>query len=273
MRTDTEDLPDAVSTGAKASRIEIAAAVNDHQVLDYCLRRSPDVIDGAGALAIYEGYGCAGDAYNAALDAAKSEYLMLVHQDVYLPKGTLANLEQMLDRLSEADPNWAVVGVIGMTAGGETVGQTWSTSQGGLVGFPVDRPVQVETLDEMLLVVRTAKGLRFDPHLPLFHLYAADIIQIARQAGLTSYVIPLMAVHFERRVVKLGEDYRRAYRYFQKKWRDRLPLPNLICPVVDHPWRLIWKDLKLRKANGFARDRPPPKGDPVEIARSLEAAR
>jgi hypothetical protein len=263
----------AEPVGDTATRVAVAAAVNDHRVLEFCLRRSPDLVDGAATLKIYEGFESAGAAYNAALDETTADYLVLVHQDVLLPEGAVASLKETLDDLSETDPSWAVAGVIGMDSAARVVGQTWSTSQGGLIGPPVEKPVKVETLDELILIVRTASNLRFDESLPLFHLYAADIIQIAKSAGYSSYVIPLMVVHFERRVVKLGDDYMRAYRYVQAKWSDRLPIPNLICPIVANPWRVRWQDFRLRKANGFARNRPEPSGDPAEIARSLARVR
>lgn len=249
--------------------VDVAAAVNNDAVLSNCLRRSPDVQSGRLAVRAYKEFRCAGLAYNKALDETSADVLVLAHQDVYLPAGFLDRLQVELGRLTEADPEWALAGVTGLDAEGRFHGRTWSTGLGALFGEAPSEPVWVETVDEMLLFVRRASGLRFDDGLPGFHLYATDAIQIAKAAGRRSYVIDAPAIHHSRAVVALDAGYRAAYRYMQRKWRSELPIPNLVCPVTRGPLMLLKKDARIRWRHRGKPRPPEPTDDPSVIARRI----
>jgi hypothetical protein len=244
----------------------LAAAVNNLAVLANCLQRSPDVASGALSLQTYEGFKSAGLAYNQALQDSAADVLVLAHQDVYLPAGFLAGAREEVRRLNALDPDWALAGVTGKDAAGTFHGRTWSSGLGMLMGEAPATPVAVETLDEMLLFVRRASGLRFDEDLPSFHLYAADGVQIAKARGLKSYVIDAPAIHHSRAVVALDGGYRQAYRYMQKKWRASLPLPNLVCPITRSPFTLLLRDARLRRRHRGKPRPAEPQDDPSAIA-------
>jgi hypothetical protein len=248
---------------------ELAAAVNSQEILENCLKRSPDVASGELQLRNYEGYGCAAAAYNAALRDARADVLILAHQDVYLPAGFLAGATKRLAELSRIDPDWAVAGVAGQDHGRVFRGQTWSSGLGTVLGQRPTAPIHVATLDEMLIFIRREAGLSFDEAMPSFHLYAADVVKTAEAKGLRSYVVDTPAVHHSRAVVALDGGYRAAYRYMQRKWRKELPIPNLVCPITRSPLPLLLRDFRLRRRHG-GRPRPPePRDDPSVIARRL----
>jgi hypothetical protein len=257
-------------TDSLAPTIDLAAAVNNREVLRNCLQRSPDVASGALSLRTYENYPTAAAAYNAALDDTMADVLVLAHQDVYLPKDFLLGARHQLAELAHVDPNWAVAGVAGLNAERVFQGRTWSSGLGAMLGEKPQAPVHIETLDEMLLFVRTASRLRFDEAMPSFHLYAADIVKTAQSLGLRSYVIDTPAIHHSRAVVALDGGYRSAYRYMQRKWRKELPIPNLVCDITRGPFSLLLKDFRLRhKHRGQVRP-VEPSDDPSRIARSLD---
>ncbi|WP_293904495.1 hypothetical protein [Phenylobacterium sp.] len=246
--------------------IDVAAAVNSRGVLANCLQRSPDIASGALTLRTYEACRSASQAYNRALADTAADVLVLAHQDVYLPAGFLEHARAELRRLDALQPSWALAGVTGLDAQKVFHGRTWSSGLGQLLGERPAAPVAVETLDEMLIFVRCASGLRFDEDLPGFHLYAADAVQIARARGLGSYVIDAPAIHHSRAVVALDGGYRKAYRYMQRKWRAQLPIPNLVCPITRSPLTLLLRDLRIRrKHRGKARPTEPT-DDPSAIA-------
>ena len=252
-----------------ALSIDIAAAVNRRDVLANCLGRSPDIAEGAARLRTYEGFSTAGAAYNAALDESDAEVLVLVHQDVYLPRGFLANLRARLAELESLDPNWAVAGVIGLDENSRLRGQTWSSGLGKLVGEAVETPALVATLDEVILIVNRRAGLLFDPELPSFHLYAADIVLSARARGLRAYAIHAPIVHHSRPVVGLDAGYKRAYRYMQRKWRAVLPVPNLVCPLKRSPLPMLIWDLRTRWLHRGKPRAGDPTDSPADVARRL----
>lgn len=249
--------------------IAVGAAVNDAATLAQCLARSPDIAAGTLRLRTYEGYATAGIAYNAALDECEAAWLLLAHQDVYLPAGFAARLTATLTALTESAPDWAVAGVVGGTAAGEVIGAVWCSGNQRLISGTEALPARAATLDELIIVVRTASAIRFDPLLPSFHLYAADIILIAAAAGFSSWVVDAPVVHHSRPVVNLGGGYAEAWHYMRRKWRAQLPIPNLVCPITASPLSLWEKDLRIRIANRGRKQRGEAPGDPVEIATRL----
>ena len=77
------------------------------------------------------------------------------------------------------------------------------------------------------------------------------------------------AVHHSRPVVNLGGDYRQAWFYVRRKWRDRLPIQNLVCPITVSPITVLEKDLRIRFMHRGRRVRRRPEETPQEIARKL----
>lgn len=245
----------------------IAAAVNNHEILEGCLKRSPDLVSGALQLKIYEGYSSAGEALNAGIDGCSEPIIILAHQDVYLPKGWLQRLMVQIDVLESFDPNWGVLGLYGRTPEGEEIGIVWSSGLGRVLGSSGFRPAQAETVDELVLIIRRASGLRFDEGLPGFHFYGTDIVMQGRENKTPAYVVDAPAIHNGKSVRSLGGIYAKAYRYMQRKWRRHLPIKNLNSDIVWHPvtlWRAQYAGVKRHRRNA---DRPA--RDSVEIAKAL----
>lgn len=249
--------------------LAVAAAVNDRTILAQCLERSPDIAAGTLGLATYEGFATAGIAYNQAIEECEYEWLLLAHQDVYLPTGFAERAGEALASLNTRAPDWAVAGVIGGTEAGALVGKVWCSGNQRLINGELPLPARVSTLDELIIIIRIGTNIRFDPELPSFHLYAADIILTAQAGGKSCWAIDAPVVHHSRPVVNLGGGYAEAWHYMRKKWKSRLPVPNLVCPITRSPLTLWEKDLRIRFANRGRRDRGDAPGDPVEIARRL----
>src|SRR5262249_43861181 len=94
----------------KALDWAVISAVNNEAVLRSCLLSSPDVST-ASEVILQTGYYSAATAYNAGIEKAKSDVLVLVHQDVFLPPGWLDQLQRALKEVEAKDPKWAVAGV------------------------------------------------------------------------------------------------------------------------------------------------------------------
>ena len=260
---------DNTNAMSSAHQIDIAAAVNDQNTLESCLLRSPDIAKGGVTLRTYVGFKSAGLAYNKALAESDKDYLVLVHQDVYLPAGYAQQLGIEIEKLEAIDPNWVVAGPIGLDRQNGLRGMVWASSLQRTIGERVAEPVQSICLDELLLVVRRSSGVRFDEDLPGFHMFGTDIIQIANAMGLRGYIIDTPVVHHSRPVVSLSGGYQQAYRYMRAKWRRILPVHNLICTVRTTDLWLTWRNYKLRKRHRGVTARREPTGDVVSIAKSI----
>jgi glycosyltransferase involved in cell wall biosynthesis len=251
----------------------IVAAVNDEAVLNNCLLRSPDV-QAAADLIIERGHSSASAAYNAGIDKAKADLLIFVHQDVYFPPGWLGQLERALQQLDRQDRNWGVVGAWGPVRrdgrSGPNVGHIYWTGIGVPAGKHFDGGVEVETLDEVILILRKSSGLRFDPALPGFHMYGTDICLEAESRGRKNYVVSALCVHNTSLYAMLPKAFWKSYRFVRRKWRSRLPIKTPCVEITRWGWPAAY--IKLTRARDMLigrsqrRERAP---DPIEVYKRL----
>jgi len=181
---------------------------------------------------------------NIGLEQAKHEWIVCVHQDVYLPEGW----DRWLARqIREAERRFGPIGVAGVYGVGEVVSPQSPGSQltAERIGWVVDRgrllrngpelPARVATLDEVLLVMPRNTSFRFDAALG-FHLYGADICLQAAERGLA--VVALGALcHHNSGSVGLPEAFFPSAEVFARKWRHRLPVATP-CVVIDREGRV-----------------------------------
>lgn len=172
-----------------------------------------------------------GIAYNLGLSATSAPVVVFAHQDVYLPKGWGEVLEKCLLQLDEMDPEWAIAGVVGIEADGHSVGKLWSTGLGREIGKTFYTPVPAVSLDEVVLIVRRASGLRFDEKLPSFHLYGTDVVQTSLKRAGGAYIICAPLIHNSTAVRRLDANFMSAYRYMQLKWRADLPIRTPVTVI------------------------------------------
>lgn len=203
-------------------------------------------------------------AYNSGMDLCKSDIVVFIHQDVFLPDGWGYNMISWISELTKRDPKWGVVGVFGVTPLGQRIGHVYSTGLNRLVGNQFSDPMKVRVLDEMILILRRSSGLFFDERLPGFHLYGADICIQAEAKGMVNYVIPCFALHNSCGLKWLPKEFWRAYLYLERKWHNRLPIITP-CTIISKNWPYvilrdivgrIWATLNGRNNLGYRVDNP-----------------
>jgi GT2 family glycosyltransferase len=180
---------------------------NNKDVLDNYLLRSIEVQTARHELILIDNrghqYPSAAKALNQGSRKTNSEFIMFIHQDIYLPNPYW--LKEAEDYL-KAIPDLGVAGVAGMIAGGHSNKErgrniikhgksleTWAW------GNPIVKPETVQTVDECLFII--PKKI-FDEH-PLdeetcayWDFYAVDYcLSIRESIGLNTYVLPLMVHH------------------------------------------------------------------------------
>jgi hypothetical protein len=248
----------------------IYCVANDAAKLARDLGSSPDIAAHGIPLSVLWNETSAAGAYARAMRHADADFLIFVHQDVYLPQGWFDNLERELQRLSEIDPKWAVAGLAGVRMDGSHVFHLWDSGLGRVIGCPLDNPVAVASLDELLLIVRRSANVCFDPELPRFHLYGTDIVLAAQACGKSAYVVDVPALHNCEAGRGLGRDYVEAYEFMVKKWQSQLPWPTVIHPLTNNRWSLRRRRLRIRyKAIFRASTLFDPLPDPAAKAREL----
>jgi len=194
---------------------------------------------------IQENFTSAAKAYNDAIDRSINDLMIFCHQDVFLPAAWLSQLQRALAYLEVEDPNWGVLGCGGVNPDHSGWGHLYSTGL-GITGPPFERPGAVQTLDEIVLILRKSSGLRFDDHLPHFHLYGTDICLRAAKAGRKNYVIDAFCVHNTEEIVILSSEFYECCRYIRRTWKDCLPIQTTCIRLTR--FNLPVYTMKLREA-------------------------
>ncbi|TYO61103.1 hypothetical protein FXV83_40065 [Bradyrhizobium hipponense] len=228
------------------SSVQVFCVANGQTVLARNLQRSPEIANGRIPVSIVWGATAASAAYHDAIAGAQADIVVFSHQDVYFPEGWFARLQVICEKLSLADPSWAVAGLSGMASDGTYLGHLWDSGLGTVCGGPFGRPRDVASLDEAVLIVRRASGALFDPMLPSFHLYGTDIVLEAQKAGMRSYVIDLPVIHNSKATVCLDRTYVAAYHFMVRKWTAVLPWPTVIVELTRNPLPLLLRRMRLR---------------------------
>jgi hypothetical protein len=181
----------------------------------------------------------AADGLNLGLERARTDWVVFVHQDVFLPEGWES---QLAEQLHEAEARFGPIGVAGVYGVGEVrapgtpaervsaerIG--WVVDRGRVLRHGPDLPARVATLDELLLILPRNTPLRFDPALG-FHLYGADLCLQARERGLA--VVALGALcHHNSLTLGLPQSFFASAEVFARKWAHRLPVATP-CVVFD----------------------------------------
>ncbi|MDM7986146.1 MAG: glycosyltransferase [Smithella sp.] len=197
---------------------------NDERVLHANILSSPDLTsDNGHEIIVLKNSRSAACGYNEGIAKASHDVLICVHQDVYLPRGWILKLSQIITLLEKKDPSWGVIGCFGVSVDGEMAGHVYSNGLQRELGRD-DEPVLAQTLDEMILIIKKKTQLKFDPSLPNYHMYGADICVRAKMSGHSSYIIGNFCVHNSVSVRKLKNDFWDAVSHFRKQYPDHLPL-------------------------------------------------
>lgn len=205
--------------------LTFVVAVNDDKVLQQNLLSSPLFANNDKHQVIEKrGYASAATAYNAAIEEAENDIIVFVHQDVYFPDNWIQELEGALKYLEGTNPSWGVLGCFGSSKdrpGG--VGQVYTTGR-GIHGNHIRQPEAIETVDEIVIVIRKSAGLRFDLSLPHFHLYGTDICMLAREMGMACFAIPAFCIHNTNQILNLPKEFFECYYHIKKRWRKFLAI-------------------------------------------------
>jgi len=221
--------PDLISAGDTS--LTFVANVNDESQLQNNLLRSPVIRDGNHEVLLFRHQTSAAEGFNAGIAQALNDLVVLVHQDVYLPKGWDARLiAQWHAAKSGADP----VGVAGVVGVGDRrlpkdhLGRV--VDRDSLLDTGNRGPEPVDGLDELLLVVPRDTSLRVDPNLG-WHLYGTDLCLQAQRAGLGTVVLDALC-HHNSLIARPPATYWDSARALAHKWPDLLPI-NTNSATID----------------------------------------
>ncbi len=208
-----------------ARELSIATITHDRSVLERDLGRSAIIRAGTHEFAVVDSPRSAAIGLNDCLRRTTRETVLMVHHDVYLPPAFETQIEHALQLLEQRDPNWGVLGVAGARLDEKTLRYHGCLFDGIMPrrwGYPWNLPVEVDTLDELLLIVRRSAGLRFDETIPGFHGYGAQICLAAKRKGLRNYAVLADCEHHSQSSGwSPDEEYLLTHTYVAQRWSSR----------------------------------------------------
>ena len=161
------------------------------------------------------------EALNAMIEQARNDLIVISHDDIIFPPDWAKNL-----RLPD-DPDFGLLGVWGNDMNGELAGHVIEPRGHWKRG---DLPAEVQSLDELLTIIRKSSGLRFDETLDSFTLYAVDMCLQAMRKGKKNYAIDACITHTSMGVI--DNEFMRTAGLIQKKWDGNSKIKNLITPNI-----------------------------------------
>ena len=213
-------------------KITFAVAVNDPQVLENNLLASPCFRSSHEWQVLQQKhFPSAAAAYNDSLQRSANDLIVFCHQDIFFPEAWLEELGRALSWLEANDPNWGVLGCIGMTADRRMVGEVYSSGL-GVIGKKLEVPTPVQTLDEIVLILKKSSGLRFNEDLRHFHFYGADICLAAQARGMRSYAVPAFCLHNTQHNLILPKEFYDGYRCVKNRWKRELPIHTTCISIT-----------------------------------------
>lgn len=195
------------------------------------------------------GFSSASKAYNDGIDKSTNEIIVFAHQDIVFPDFWHKELIRALEFLEETDPKWGVIGCYGNDLHGKGFGYMYCVGNEKLLGRLSVHPSPVQTLDEVVLIIKRSSELRFDDKMPKFHLYGADICMTAASRGKKCYAISAFCLHNTNKLPFLPNEYFECYKYIKKKWYKSLPI-DTTCMRIEQHWTkqyLIYKYVRRVK--------------------------
>lgn len=207
-------------------KFSIICCSHNEEILNNNLLRSANLDD--HELLIYNDCSNVPRAYNEAHSDASGDFLMFVHHDVFLPDNFFINLEKNIQLIQ--NENWGVLGPAGTTnrntlAGNVSDrGREWPYATGRSTWHSRNKPTEVQTLDELLLIKRN-DDFRFDEKIPSsHHLFASDICLQYAKKSYKNYSLPAYCEHNSGLGKGVPDDWYTSADYIKLKWKDMLPI-------------------------------------------------
>ena len=212
--------------------VTFAVAVNNRELFETNFLASPGFqVSHEHQIIAQERFTSASKAYNDAIDRSSNDLIVFCHQDVFLPEGWLLELRRALERMEVLDPSWGVLGCYGETLADNGRGYVYSSGR-GIMGRPFEDPAEVQTLDEIVLILRKSSGLRFDESLPHFHLYGTDICLRAARRQMKNYAISAFCIHNTNQTLVLPSEFYECHGHIRQVWKDRLPIQTTCIRIT-----------------------------------------
>jgi hypothetical protein len=157
---------------------------------------------------------------NEGIRKAKNDFVVCIHQDVFLSEGFVGRLLAEVEKI----PKWGALGLAGKGFQGEGLwgavnNISWPYSEERDHDRYYFKPMPAQTLDCLCILLDRRNGIWFDEGFEGFHLYGEDFALQAIDRGLGAYVIFNPVFHDSKRLNSRG--WHEARQRMIEKWRSK----------------------------------------------------
>lgn len=138
-----------------------------------------------------------GAALNHGIARACHDLIVLVHEDVVLPRGWQVWLERSLAELEAHHPEWGLAGSVGWAQGGQALVGHFSDPHGRepINTFTERNFEKVDRLDEQILVFRRSREVVLDAELPSIHNIGLDLPRRLAEVRRNTFAVNAPTIH------------------------------------------------------------------------------
>lgn len=203
----------------------IIIASSNEEILNKNILSSPNLH--SHQIIVQRGYTNICKAYNDAIKQCNNEYIILVHQDVYLPEDFFTHLTNSIKKLENEE--WEILGVAGIDINNKFSG--YVNDRGNVIGDSSKLPCEANTLDELLLVIKN-KNLVFDENITNHHLFGTDICLQIRDKNKKAFIINAFCHHNSSLVGNVPIEFYDTGNYIKNKWKYKFPIITTTCGTI-----------------------------------------
>jgi len=179
-------------------KLSLTTCVSDWQLYENCVgatlerMQSPEGFFELIPIDNTRGQYSAAQALNLGLEQSAGRLVVFCHQDVVFPQNWLSGLFVKIKEVERSFQNWGVIGLAGRCEDGSRSGHVIDP-RGEYFHPPLPR--QVQTIDELCMVIRKNSGLSFDESFDHFHLYGADLCLTAASKNMPCFTVDCCVEH------------------------------------------------------------------------------
>ena len=162
--------------------------------------------------------------YNKIVDASKTKYVILIHQDAVFPPDLLESIRNTIKQ----HPDFGVLGLVGFDEFSNLNRLTLYSTK--------DRTFNIDFFDSFCIIINKEHGLKFDDKtFDNLHMYVEDYCMQAREKGLCNHTvladfnvrdpncrIKHIGTTYHKHDGKMWGKYDEYYSIFLKKWVNRI---------------------------------------------------
>jgi len=228
-----DDAPQATPHEAAAGRFAVVVPTSRESQFSVDIERSPGLAEVGARIVSIRGAATPAQALERSCELLDEEWILLCHQDVYLPRGFGHRLQRLLASIPANEREATLIGFAGI--GADAAGKTFVRA-----GFVIDRwscfnhpeNPYATSIDELALVVARRSLHRIDPSLG-WHLWATDMClsAIARHRCFAR-IVRLPLLHNSYADCRVPEDFYPSARRLAAKHAAAFgPIPTL-CGTI-----------------------------------------